>query len=1692
MSSSADKDSVGGSLASRGGAGAFIEGELGAYYLLSMLAGIEPRGMPGCKATRVRFQGTDEGYALDDLIIHSTSAAGNWLLEIQSKRTVKFSPKDVVFKEVCGQIAKVSPRDTVAEERHLLAVATQRTSFRICGPYQDALAWARAVDSGAAFFHRLNAKGVAGPEMREFVDAFRKHLVEASVSDDDEIIWKLLRRFHILEFDFESSAPQARAFALFVAESVLAPEDTGRAQTLWDALIACSLSLAKVGGSIDGPELRNNLIDGGFRFSNQRDWSMSHAKMNELSKHALAEMGQSVAGVQLPRSRLIAEVDNARDAHRFVEVRGSPGVGKSAVLKQIAERTMAEARALVLDPIGTPAGGWSALAQRLGVNATAHEFFSDIAAAGGGVLFIDSLEMFVDAGRIRTVNDVLREISRIDGFSVFATSRTGYGDDGDDWLAEDALNDFGSRATVEVGELEEAEVSALCDQAPELGALLAPDHPAAPIARNLYRLSRLLKVADPAGIRTEAALAVHWWKTGDGIGKTDRRAAQRLFSDIVEGTFAGSTDVLVASDSSARAYLLGSSALRETRRDHLTFSHDILRDWAIGMKLHEEPELFERLDVTKPVPRTVARGLEFAGRIAIEASADSAKAWLALLGRVSTPSAHASWRRNVLLALVRSELAATLLDRHSELLLNDGGEELAELCDVVAALDSFRLADMEAAAGGQSEISLSLPRSIRAARSASSAQLLLWCCTRADRVPARAMLSIAKLGEQLLPFNVMGAELTAYAARAFYQWLSWLEKSDDDAAYTQAHGKFLSGDQYRAATDRIRALCLVCATLTTDEIKNYLNSITSRDDHRLNQVRRFSKAVSFAAPAEFAALIERSLIGTGGHDRHGPMSIRDSDYLPPSPAQPPFLDLLEADRSIGLSLIRKLTQRSFEYHGRGIDPEIDGYKIDLPAGERFFPLQESYLWSRGQAPEYSVGSCLKALEAWAHRRIEAKEPIESIVLAILGPEGSCAAFLLVAVDVLLSHWPDSRESLMPFVSSPHLLVADHQRASLDQIGAGNTEIGDEPSGSVRLIDLRQRPSRSNALESVLEGYSTQDSVAVEVRRRLCAASETLGPPEDDADYNDSQFMAFHAVNLIDGANWEVTGEGKTYNAPPKHAEHLRRLHARSIARQQSLETEALISLATSDRKTYGSPQTAARAMAYEDATPPDTDDGEDHFRSRALRTISTAMLVARDGDDMLLDDRLDWVRTAIEHSLDRPVSRVGGSNLLVYSQSGLAANALIHLWARKRQTRDRDQLLNVAWRDDDGGSLAVDAALTEIVDADPRLSKSLLRIALGCCVRRRNRRDNSAQTYEEWRNRGKQAVAAEIAWLDGAGEPSWPDFPEERPRTREPIRIGFGDKDFDAVDAPKEAPPDPLFRVDHQTAAKWLDAVLGERNPDSLVWVPDLVAQYAGWTARANGHGQDVRSEFHNVPSEWNDQFYKCVARVVLDGDPDAFGEHMQLIEELPDRAYVNVANSMLFAADVTYFNDRTRSADRAVELRNRVAQHVSVMPRWHRYTDPGALRVDSDSAPLIAKIFFNIHSPFQGTRTYLVPSIFERVDPLLAPLRQLLRGGPTSFIAICVMNTLGVRFRPEHAEFLITAVEEWFICVPEPTMWVQLGIGSQVIEWLERTSDEDASLLGNEHPLRGRIDAVVGRLVQIGIPEAYEYECRVEHSQSR
>lgn len=152
----------------------------------------------------------------------------------------------------------------------------------------------------------------------------------------------------------------------------------------------------------------------------------------------------------------------------------------------------------------------------------------------------------------------------------------------------------------------------------------------------------------------------------------------------------------------------------------------------------------------------------------------------------------------------------------------------------------------------------------------------------------------------------------------------------------------------------------------------------------------------------------------------------------------------------------------------------------------------------------------------------------------------------------------------------------------------------------------------------------------------------------------------------------------------------------------------------------------------------------------------------------------------------------------------------------------------------------------------------------------------------------------------------------------------------------------------------------------------------------------------------------------MLEGGQRRFDTLVRQVTGLPDRSFGDVSETLIHTAEVLYFNDPKRSPDRSVALRGRLVARTLELGRWTSGTRPGDLGIDLHTGGVVAKLLMNTHGAFGcGTTSYLVPAVFDRVHPLLAPIRAMMPGGPTQFVALCTMNTLLVALRARHLDFV-------------------------------------------------------------------------------
>jgi hypothetical protein len=1303
-----------------GPAGALFEGQVGAHYLLTMLAEADPRGLPGVLVNRVAFQQASEGYPLDDVIVHGVTNTGEpAVLEIQVKRTIRFAPGDAVFRDVVGQLAAAFASLDLSHDRHQFAVATERISFKITGPYQDVLRWAREIGSASTFIDRIKRNNVSSNDMRTFVETVRSHLAASGCSSDDEAVWQILRRFKILVFDYDAPGSQSAELAKERARHVLDPEDAGHASAFWKALTETAIRVAASGGELDRARLLKELaaVDN-FRFLGSRRNRVPRETLAEASSLIARDLRRTIAGVTLARSAQLEAVRNARDAGRYLEISGGPGVGKSGLLGHLVQQVLSEGRAVVLSPERTIPGGWLAFKTALGIVAKPQAFLSDLASDGGAVLFVDSLDFFDDPGKRATVIDLVRSAADVPSLQVIVTARTGFDKEEPNWLPTDALDKLGRAPPIVVEELGPEEIEELKEAAPTLRALLADDHPARGIARNLFRLSRLLEVQGSASeLRSEVDLLERWWSTADGVPE-GRRDRARILCDLTDAALAGHDHIETRGTAAAIDALIASESLRELNVDWIAFRHDVLREWGVAARLHDDPTQLDRLPLVRPAPPSLARGVELGARLALERETDGQR-WLSFLERVSSTDAHASWRRFALLTILRSELAFKLLQRAAPSLFDHDGALLRELIRTTIAVESQPLAETLAKLGVDIA---AVPAGIYGPVNGSWVRLAHWLLVRRADLPLQALPEVVELFQSLSASMFFADPLTPTMATALADWLDEIEDAKDHNPFGADRPRFAIAygyqDLHKLAQDVLQAFALMAARVP-ERAERYLRGLRRRrnSEQTIADIMQFRGTFAQAAPTALVELTLASLIAdpdNGERLRRNRISDDvfshlDSNFLPSSPAQGPFLDLLNAAPVHGLTLIRRLVSHAVGVLSKGRKPGENGLTLMLPNGARYFPWKRTYYWSRDADNCYAVESALMALEAWSHSRIERGDDPQHVIDDILGPNGSPLAFVLVAVDVLISHWPKTLQVAEPFLASPELLALDRTRQTrdlmpgVDLLGWGAFD-SNEPVGPVNLASLKKRVSRRVPLERLLgEFIHAEGANSENLRRQLNLAAMRLGPPVAGDTFAEPRLMARYAINLTDPVNWRPKDQGLAYFSPPDEERHLAHLQAARATQTEDFSIDAAIQSVLEEPQ-RSSTELAERAVAYAKRLQAEG-SSESALGSLANAKVSAAMMVARDGSDLLLEEHEVWIRSVFSDVFagTEPDEARGMREGIRYNPVAIATLGMIHLWRRRKLEADRDLLLVLAGRYSTESAQGFGAGLESLIESSPTL-----------------------------------------------------------------------------------------------------------------------------------------------------------------------------------------------------------------------------------------------------------------------------------------------------------------------------------------------------------------------------------------------------
>ncbi|MDB5616722.1 MAG: hypothetical protein JWQ24_960 [Tardiphaga sp.] len=1654
------------------------------------------------------------------------------VLEIQAKRTLTFIASDDEFKDVVSQMWEAAQNPEFGKIRYELAAAIARTTTRVELACQEVLHWARQLPDSATFKAHIDREKFSSKDMRDFVKVFSANLALAGAPTDDETVWQLLRSFQILPFDFESPGSDYAHRARERARLVLLNHQAERAADLWPVLIHHAGVSARAGGALDRPSLATSLnTQHGYQFDQRADLRAVDNRLAEAAEHALAEIKDQVGGVRLARTELVDGVYAALEQNRVVHLVGEAGTGKSSILKHVARRVQLEGRIIILRNGRIIPGGWLTMAHTIGCPVSRDELFNELGCGGGATLFIDNIDQIDDPGDWATVSDLLISVARNPGWRAVVTGGLG----NDEWKSKvsEQVRTVGI-AALDVGAITDDEVVVLSEENHALAIILSADHPAKGIARNLFYLSRMIELgAGLAGaatsIASEVNLARLWWRYGGGRAEdADRffrlKVLRMIGAQVIANPGRTVFNVDEFESSTVVALLRFDSLQEDIKGATVSYRHDVLRDWTVGFMLHENRALLSAVPMEGPIAVGLARCLEIAARLALDTDATGAT-WLTLLATVERPGVHGSWKRPVLLALPRSEQALALFMGLKSVLLESGGRRLSEIIRLMIAVESTPLVKVIA----RIQPAVAIPPGVEdliVPKGMGWTWLVLWLVGEADALPSQVIPDVVKVFQAwLISTQSQSPEINAQIVGLLFGWLALIEDEMVPRSYKHISEAPppLRIPHLTDVRDEIRMNVFSFARLNPAAAAGYLSALDpDAVRHREAQaILRAPGSLAQAAPTELANFVLGTLIEKddpddwygGRRNRYGPFGANDHLFTQASPSQGPFLDLLEHAPADGLRLIRALVEHATRWwreqyiEARRPFPRVT---IPFPDGSKSFEGDQSiYHWARSVAPSTITASALMALEAWGHQQIEAGRPFADVLHDVLGPDGSSIALVSVAVDLVLSHWPKSRDAAWPIVATPEILVFDNARHLRDLTGVDRMSLFEQEASTARVkrADLDAKPSRRAQLTDTIGQYlfRGEPKQLEELRNALERARNEIKqkPIENEDPINGLGATADRAQRMTIPEHWPVIkvrlqdgseAEVRQFQLDPEELrlKEIKGADADVNVEHLSLRMKVKDALFGRNKSTPAIVREGivwAKTQVADDAGPSEEDDESDSDFSKEWDrrvVVMAAALAARDYESSDRADVMVWVRSVLQTASSVKDKEYRGNDQIEHNATAIAVLGLVALYLRNRDIATRDMLMRLACDEHPAVERALGQHFFDLAGVDERLPCALVRIFMTNTVHP-HRTDSDDEVGVNQRNRRERieaAIAAEQRWLDGAErEPTWPDLPDWWSRPRRGLRLG--DWTPDENDDLTESKPEDY--VDEQALGMMISHL--DRFTTGVLppWIVALCQHMMQWTCEANEpHGAGDHDQDHR-PSTWNLHFFEFagILSVALP-HRDVVTMFLAPIMEFRDESFYDAMAPFVRGFDRATLAIDTKTPENPAQVRRLLANRIKQGWNFRRYEREKTFSSERHAGDALTAIFYQASS-FVNNGRPSTPTNWGGLDATISTLTELVTGaGSSGYLAVLFLNLISSSPRAALLLYVVKAMTAWCASYGADTnFWSEKDIGGRTCSWLARTFDADPQATAALPDVSEDILRCLDILVRAGVTQAAEIEER-------
>lgn len=329
------------------------------------------------------------------------------------------------------------------------------------------------------FLTRIRVKKLASEKQRNFVALIRGKIdqyIDQKVDDED--LWRFLKSFVILRFDFHVAGSADHAHMVELLRTVVKDRNSETAGLLLDKLAnKYAAELNQTAGSIDNYTLRQRLAaEDGFSVNAAPNFLNDLERLNEHAGFILDEIKTDIGGVKLNRDALINQASELLADYDCLQLTGPPGVGKSAILKLLTLHQQGQGATLVFAGNRISGSGWNSFACELGLSNRLTDLLATISTNPHPTIFIDGPDRIADVGSRQVIKDLLNSLQKIQKeqpglkkWKLVITTREENLSEFYDWLD---LQKIGPVKTLGIPELTKYEIEFIAESFPRLKQLL--------------------------------------------------------------------------------------------------------------------------------------------------------------------------------------------------------------------------------------------------------------------------------------------------------------------------------------------------------------------------------------------------------------------------------------------------------------------------------------------------------------------------------------------------------------------------------------------------------------------------------------------------------------------------------------------------------------------------------------------------------------------------------------------------------------------------------------------------------------------------------------------------------------------------------------------------------------------------------------------------------------------------------------------------------------------------------------------------------------------------------------------------------------------------------------------------------------------------------------------------------------------